>query len=260
MARQFACAHALIQEPKKMRPIPAVLLLTATIVGCQRNTPPMAAKAGAAKTATAPATGHNISGKLIERIDAAPYSYLKIQSPTGEVWAAVPETKLEKGAAVTVFNAMEMDNFESKTLKRKFDVVFFGTTDAPADAQNPTMQHAMAAKGPADTPDVKVDKAKGQDARTVAEIHAQKMGLKGKPVTVHGKVVKFTSEVMSKNWIHLRDGSGDASKGDNDITVTTQGTSKVGEVILVKGVVGINKDFGSGYTYTVIIEDAKISH
>jgi hypothetical protein len=246
-----------------MRPFPTLFLLTATLAGCQRNTPPtpqVAASKSAPATAAAPAPANNISGKLLERIDASPYSYLKIKSDKGEVWAAVPETKIEKGAEVTVFNAMQMDNFESKTLKRKFDVVFFGTMDAPAAAPNPAMQHATAAKGPADAPDVKVDKAAGSDARTVAEIHAQKTTLKDKSVTVRGKVVKFTSEVMKKNWIHLRDGSGDASKADNDITITTQGTAKVGDVVLVKGVVRINKDFGAGYTYAVIVEDAKISN
>ena len=245
-----------------MRPFPTLFLLTATLVGCQRNSPPMVAQAAASKAAptTAPAPGNSIFGKLLERIDASPYSYLKIQSAKGEVWAAVPETKIEKGADVTVFNAMQMDNFESKTLKRKFDVVFFGTMDAPAASPNPAMQHATAAKGPADAPDVKVDKASGADARTVAEIHAQKMALKEKSVTIHGKVVKFTSEVMSKNWIHLRDGSGDASKGDNDITVTTKAAAKVGDVVTVKGIVRVNKDFGAGYTYAVIVEDAKISN
>lgn len=244
-----------------MRPFPTLFLLTATLIGCQRNNPPTLAQAAATKTplANAPAPTNNLSGKLLERIDASPYSYLKIQSEKGEVWAAVPETKIEKGADVTIFNAMQMNNFESKTLKRKFDVVFFGTMEAPAASPNPAMQHAEAAKGPSNAPDVKVDKASGADARTVAEIHAQKMALKEKPVTLRGKVVKFTAEVMSKNWIHLRDGSGDATKGDNDITVTTKSTAKVGDVVTVKGIVRVNKDFGSGYTYAVIIEDAKIA-
>ncbi len=242
-----------------MRQFPALILLMAALAGCQRNNPPAIAPATTLKTAPmpAPAPMSNITGKLLERIDASPYSYLKIQSAKGEVWAAVPETKLEKGAEVTIFNPMQMDHFESKTLKRKFDVVFFGTTEAPA-TPNPAVQHAMAAKGPADAPDVKVDKAMGPDARTVAEIHAQKMALKEKPITIHGKVVKFTAQVMGKNWIHLRDGSGDSAKGDNDITVTTQSAAKVGDTVLVKGIVRINKDFGAGYTYDVIVEDAKI--
>ncbi len=244
-----------------MRQFPTLLLI-ATLVGCQRNNPPTVAQAAASKTAPAPAPApaNNISGKLLERIDASPYSYLKIQTAKGEVWAAVPETKLTKGADVTVFNAMQMDNFESKTLKRKFDVVFFGTMDAPSAAPSPAVQHAAAAKGPADAPDVKIDKATGPDARTIAEIHAQKMELKERSVTIHGKVVKFTTQVMNKNWMHLRDGSGNAGKGDNDLTVTTQGTANVGDVILVKGIVRINKDFGSGYTYSVIVEDAKINN
>ena len=245
-----------------MRQIPMLLLVAASLVGCQRNNPPTVAQAAAAKTSPAPvpAPANNLSGKLLERIDASPYSYLKIQSAKGEIWAAVPETKVEKGADVTVFNAMQMDNFESKTLKRKFDVVFFGTLEAPTASPSPTEQHAAAAKGPTSGPDVKVDKATGPDARTVAEIHAQKMELKEKSVTIHGKVVKFTSQVMSKNWIHLRDGSGEAGKGDNDITITTSDMAKVGDLVLVKGIVRINKDFGSGYTYTVIVEDAKIIH
>jgi len=245
-----------------MRQFPTLLLLTAALVGCQRNNPPTVAQAAASKATQAPvpAPADNLSGKLLERVDASPYSYLKIQSAKGEVWAAVPETKIVKGADVTVFNPMQMNNFESKTLKRKFDVVFFGTLDAPAAAPNPAVQHAAAAKGPDDAPDVKVDKATGPEARTVAEIHAQKMELKEKSVTIHGKVVKFTAEVMKKNWIHLRDGSGSTSKGDNDITVTTQGTAKVGDVVLVKGIVRVNKDFGSGYTYSVIVEDAKITN
>lgn len=242
-----------------MRQFPALLLLTVALAGCQRNNPPAIAPATTPKTAPTPAPApiSNISGKLLERIDASPYSYLRIQSEKGEVWAAVPENKLEKGAEVTVFNPMQMDNFESKTLKRRFDVVFFGTTESPATTP-PAIQHAMAAKGPANAPDVKVDKATGPDARTVAEIHAQKMALKEKPVTIHGKVVKFTAQVMGKNWIHLRDGSGDAAKGDNDITVTTQSSAKVGDAVLVRGIVRTNKDFGAGYTYDVIIEDAKI--
>jgi len=241
-----------------MRQFPTLLLLMATLVGCQRNSPPTVAQAAASKAAPAPAPANNISGKLLERIDAPPYSYLKIQSANGEVWAAVPETKIVKGADVTIFSPMQMANFESKTLKRKFDVVFFGTTEAPTASPSPAVQHATAAKGPDDAPDVKVDKASGPDARTIAEVHAQKMELKEKSVTIHGKVVKFTSQVMSKNWIHLRDGSGNADKGDNDVTVTTQGMAKVGDVVLVKGIVRVNKDFGSGYTYAVIIEDAKI--
>jgi hypothetical protein len=63
---------------------------------------------------------------------------------------------------------------------------------------------------------------------------------------------------MGKNWIHLQDGSGDAKQGTSDITVTTQEQAAKGETITVKGTVRTKKDFGAGYTYPVMIEDAKI--
>jgi hypothetical protein len=120
-------------------------------------------------------------------------------------------------------------------------------------------QHAAAATGPADVGSVKVDKAAGPDARTVAEVYAQKAQLKEKKVAVRGKVVKFSAGIMGRNWVHLRDGSGAQDKGTNDITVTTGDQAAVGDVVVAKGVVRTDKDFGAGYAYPVIVEDAKLS-
>jgi hypothetical protein len=120
-------------------------------------------------------------------------------------------------------------------------------------------QHAKAAQGPSNVGDVKVARAAGADARTVAEVYAQKGALKEKAVTIRGKVVKFNPGIMGKNWLHLQDGSGKADKQDNDITVTTQDTAAVGETVVVKGTVRVDKDFGAGYAYPVIIEEAKLS-
>lgn len=243
-----------------MRPLTILVLTAVALTGCRKAQRPGTQTAMAPASPAAAAQTNNISGKLLERIDAAPYSYLRIQSAGGEVWAAVPEIKAEKGSDVTVFNAMQMNNFESKTLKRTFEVVYFGTTAPPASADAPVPAgHPTAAEGPADTPDVKVEKASGADARTISEVYEQKASLKEKSVTVRGKVVKFNAEVMGKNWLHLRDGSGNTEAKNNDLTVTTNDTVKVGDVIQVKGVVKVDKDFGSGYTYAVIVEEAKVS-
>jgi len=120
-------------------------------------------------------------------------------------------------------------------------------------------QHAAAGAGPADVADVKVPKATGANAKTVAEIYGQKAQLKEKKVTVRGKVVKANSGIMGKNWFHIRDGSGTQAKGDNDITVTTDAQAAVGDVVVVVGVVRVEKDFGAGYAYPVIIEEATFS-
>lgn len=118
--------------------------------------------------------------------------------------------------------------------------------------------HAGMAKQ-VDVGDVKVAKATGPNARTVAEIVAKSGELKDKPVVVRGKVVKFTGGVMGKNWLHLRDGSGSAADNTHDIVVTTKDETKVGEVVLVKGVVHTNIDIGSGYSYKVLVEEATLA-
>jgi hypothetical protein len=77
-------------------------------------------------------------------------------------------------------------------------------------------------------------------------------------VTVNGTVVKFNGGILGRNWIHLQDGSGKAADGTNDITVTSDTAVKVGDVITATGKVVVDKDFGSGYAYKVLLEDGKI--
>jgi hypothetical protein len=117
--------------------------------------------------------------------------------------------------------------------------------------------HAGIAKA-SDVGDVKVAKATGPDARTVAEILSNKASLKDKPVLVRGKVVKFTPGILGKNWLHLQDGTGKPADGTHDVVVTTLDEVKKGDVVLVKGIVRTDRDLGSGYFYKVLVEDAKL--
>ena len=246
--------------------LPLILVLTAA-VGCQskKSDAVVAAPISGAMPAGAPAPGQGISGKVQERIDASPYCYLRLQTAQGEVWAAVPEAKIEKGTDVTVVNPMLMNNFESKTLNRTFAAVYFGTL-APAGGAGAAAPAAptTGAPTPMGTPPPvpmevgKVDKATGADAHTVADVWAKKAGLKEKTVSIRGKVVKYNPGVMGKNWLHLQDGSGEAGKGTHDITVTSLDQAAKGDVVTVKGVVRLDKDFGAGYTYAVIVEEAKV--
>ena len=109
-----------------------------------------------------------------------------------------------------------------------------------------------------DVGDVRVSKASGPDARTVAEIVTTRIALKGKTVLVRGTVVKFTPEVLGKNWIHLRDGSGSAADNTHDVLVTTKDQAKIGDVVVAKGVVHTDRDLGSGYSYKVLVEEATL--
>ncbi|MBI3753845.1 MAG: hypothetical protein HY266_07395 [Deltaproteobacteria bacterium] len=100
-----------------------------------------------------------------------------------------------------------------------------------------------------------ITKVKG--GYTVEELYAKKDELKGKKVSVRGKVVKFNGGIMGRNWVHLRDGSG--KPGADDITVTTNQNAKVGGTVVATGVVAVDKDFGSGYRYEVILEEADLA-
>jgi len=117
--------------------------------------------------------------------------------------------------------------------------------------------HSGVAKA-ADAKDVKVPKASGPDARTVAEIISKRIELKDKTVLVRGKVVKYTPEVLGKNWIHLRDGSGSAADNTHDVLVTTKDQARIGDVVVAKGVVHTDRDFGSGYSYKVLVEEVTL--
>src|ERR1044072_4449181 len=141
---------------------------------------------------------------------------------------------------------MTGEKLESKTLKRTFDRILFGALeDGSAPATVPQAQQHMSAPAAADNTPIKVEKA----GKTVAEIWAARNELKDGKVAVRGKVVKFLGGIMGKNWIHLRDGSGSSDEGDKEIDVTTIDTAAVGDVVLVTGVIHVDKDFGAGYRY-----------
>ena len=106
--------------------------------------------------------------------------------------------------------------------------------------------------------DSKVEKATGDNAYTVAEIFAKNKELHGKTVCVQGRVVKYNPSIMGKNWIHIQDGSGDPMKSTHDLVATSAETTTVGEVITVEGKLAADKDFGAGYSYIAIIEEAKL--
>jgi hypothetical protein len=122
---------------------------------------------------------------------------------------------------------------------------------APMSAEQP---HPMPTAEVADVDLSGIEKA--ADGVTVAELFATKDELAGQPVTLRGKVVKVNAGIMGTNWLHVRDGSG--AEGANNITITTGQMADVGDLVLVTGVLTVNKDFGMGYQYDAIIEDAEI--
>ena len=211
-----------------------------------------------------------ITGKVLETMDSGGYTYVQVDDGTKKVWAAGPLTPVAVGKTVTLEGGMAMQDFHSKTLDRTFDVIYFvGSIQVAGAAAMPDMKdmkdqiaaaHGAAGHGGGAAPPTSIDLSdikKADGGQTVAELFANKGKLAGKPVAVRGRVVKVTSQVMGKNWIHVRDGSG--SNGTNDLTVSTSATAAVGDLVVVRGTLGTDKDLGAGYHYDIIIEDAAVA-
>jgi hypothetical protein len=199
-----------------------------------------------------------VAGEVLETQDVEGYTYLRLKTAQGETWAAVPTTSVKKGAKVTIDNPMVMNNFQSKALKKTFDKVVFGTLpgQVPAGATDASAHPAPVKSS--EGPDVKIAKATGANAKTIAEVFAPGGGMKDKPVLVRGKIVKINAAIRGVNWVHLRDGTGSAADQSNDLIVTTTDELKVGDVVTLKGVVHTDNDLGAGYFYKVIVEEAKL--
>lgn len=211
----------------------------------------------------------SVQGKVLEVLDGGAFTYMRLRTATGETWAAARRAAVTKGSQVTLEDPVVMQNFESKALQRMFDTVVFGTLAgstsaiapvAPASSGvPPTGSGAFSPHGgPTAMPGmgtVKVAKAEGANASTVAEANADRLALKDHVITIRASVVKVTPGVMGRNWIHLRDGTGSAADHSNDLVATSKDEPKLGDVVVATGVVRTDVNLGSGYAYKVLIED-----
>lgn len=185
-----------------------------------------------------------LEGKVLEVLSVEVYTYLRLESAQGEVWVAVPKSNVDKGARVAVENPLALEQFESKSLGKTFDRILFGTLASPGAKPPPTV--------------APIAKATGPQGRTVAEVISGKEALKDKVVLVRGQVVKVSSGILGKTWMHLQDGSGAAAAGTHDLLVTTTDNAAVGDVIVARGTVRTDVQLGAGYAYAVLIEDASL--
>ncbi len=244
---------------------PASVAQPATAPVLPPGHPPITPELAASVSPSPSQSAGRITGRVLETMNAGGYTYVRLASSAGEQWAAVNQASVKKGTTIAIDTQMVAEHFESKTLHRTFDKIVFGVLAggnagpaAPASVPTSSAMGSPAQHMSAPVADVNVEKAPG--GRTVAEIWAARKELNDKPVVVRGKVVKFLSGIMGRNWLHVRDGSGSREKGNDDLTVTTMDTARVGDVVTVSGTVHIDQDFGAGYEYKVIVEGATLKN
>jgi hypothetical protein len=211
------------------------------------------------RAAHAPAGVETVSGTVVETMNAATYTYVRVDTGGKEIWAAASRFDVAVGDRVTVPLETPMQGFHSATLDRDFDLIYFASRIvAEGQEIGPSMPpgHGKPA-APSKPSGQPVKPAAG--GVTVADVWADRAKLAGRTVTVRGRVVKFNGGIMGHNWLHIQDGTGDESTGTHDLTITTDDSVSVGPIVTVTGVVAVDQDFGFGYSYKVMLTEATIT-
>jgi hypothetical protein len=198
--------------------------------------------------------------KTEEVIQGEMYTYVRVSAEGSEYWIAIAKADVKEKQTYYWSVGSEMNEFTSKELKRTFRSIFFvqDFTDQPiTNTVSPQQMPSSSMAGKqqvAEVTGIVVPKAPG--GLTIAELYKRKKDFAGKTVKICGKVVKFAAGIMNKNWVHIQDGTKEA--GSYDLTITTLDSAKIGDVVIVEGLVTLNKDIGAGYFYDILIEDAKM--
>ena len=193
-----------------------------------------------------------------EVLNTSNYSYLNVEEDGKKFWIAIPKKEVTIGETYYFKGGLLKKNFHSKEHDRVFETVYLvsdvhkqpiGSGGSAADeALNKIHGHGSAA----DNSLVNVEPAEG--AIKLSELFSSKEKYEGQVVKVTGKCVKMNPNIMGRNWVHIQDGSG----GGLDLTVTTAENVPVGQVVTLEGTITLNKDFGAGYQYAIIMEEAKL--
>ena len=228
--------------------------LTASVIACGGSKQEQPAKAAASPHEGAQvqqAANKQIRGTVAETLDAKGFTYARLVTDSGDEWVVLPTTPLNAGQKLEVTGQMVSEKFTSKSLGRTFERVTFVEIEGQPPAHAEAAVQAEPETAVAETKSAGAAKPQTTGARSVSEVLAARATLGDQTVVVRGKVAKSLSGIMGKNWIHLREGS-------DDLTLTPAEVVKVGEVVTLEGVVRLDKDFGSGYKYAMIVEDARV--
>ena len=240
-------------------------------LGC--STQPAATTAAELQAPTSSATASSVpatkgvptvTGTVVETVDAKNYTYVHVNTGSEDLWAASGQFRVAVGDRVMVPLEMPMENFHSEALNRDFPLIYFASSITKEGQTPPPMapfpghppMGGQAARPDAQGVTEPISPAPG--GTRIADVWANRASLAGKTVIVRGKVVKFNGGIMVRNWVHIQDGSGKADAGTHDLTITTDSVVAVGDVITATGTLAVDKDFGAGYTYPVIVEGASI--
>jgi|SRR5690554_240673 len=190
--------------------------------------------------------------KVIEHMNASSYTYIKAEENNNEFWIAVPQMEVEEGDILFFTKSMEMHDFRSEALGRTFESILF----VEDISKTPVSDDGKITHPNVESTKENISVEPVANGYTIEKIFREKKSLAGEKVKVKGKVVKYNAGIMNRNWIHIQDGTG--KQGEHDLVVTSNDAVQLGDVIIAEGILAVDKDFGSGYMYSVILENAEI--
>ena len=233
----------------KMR-VYLMLILVLVFSSCVRN------KKG--QTVQIQTTENSKVFEVTDVIQGNTYTYMNVKENMAEKWVATSKTEANPGDVLYYDEALQMNNFHSKELDRTFDVIYFINQVSKTPIQNNMMGGGMPPhSGKVETEErSNISLQKSDNEISIAQIFANPDDYVGKDIEIRGIVVKVNNEIMGKNWVHIQDGSN--NNGQFDLTVTTADRVKVDDEVIFRGKVSLEKDFGAGYYYDVIMEEAEL--
>ena len=194
-------------------------------------------------------------GKAKEILQTNEYTYLLLTGNSNDQWVAVPKMEAEKGLIYYYKDGLEMPGFTSKELNRQFNsVLFLESVYTTPPASNAPVAAMSQPHGAVTTEKQDIDIAAEKGVIPLSQLFADPSAYTEKTVRVKGKVTKYNPAIMNKNWIHIQDGT--EYNGKFDLTVTSVQEFKTGDIVMLEGKIALNKNFGYGYKYEVLLEDA----
>ncbi|WP_445955053.1 GW dipeptide domain-containing protein [Yeosuana sp.] len=208
------------------------------------------------KTANSDPASHHVKVKEVLQTDT--YTYLFVNENDEDYWMATGKMEPKVNSDLYYKNAFEMIDFKSKELNRTFDKVLLvdNISDKPILATSSLVNDSIhkGINNQVLKDDIHVERAPG--GITIAELYKNGNDYANKKIVVRGQVVKINNSIMDRNWVHLKDGTN--NEGKSDLTFTTKDDVKMGDIVTFEGTVSLNKDYGAGYVYPLIVENATI--
>lgn len=195
------------------------------------------------------ATGEDVhTVTILESLPTVRYVYLRVKEGQEEFWIATSKMEVTIGGTYFYRDGLLKTNFESKEHNRVFEKMYLVSTLVAADHSHTTQ---------AKTEEVitkNSEHVNGKGSVKIADLVANPEKYSGKSIQISGQCTKVNPNIMGRHWMHLKDGSQD----DYDLVITSNVLIPEGHTVTMVGKVALNKDFGSGYKYAIILEDGVV--